>query len=477
MMNWLEDIPEHFVRTYDRPFDVADFCRIMRASGLSLDKSTAADYLITNPLLFGLTDGTFVTKASVFNGYTFSFKPTREELQAGAFFAGHRCVPFTDFEKLPIDFTFVYRGHKLKKKVCQFKSDVVLDHFALFGEEYALQYIATDPACTNLDLTDIDFVVPNMLQITCFSISELLSDGLKYGDSIILRIMDWDEGIIALDIRPNEKKSPFEAESYEKTLWYKTLEDGLLSSFDRLGPGCSIEEQLSNVFFEKRDILDSIECGSVEEFLARSEKVSFEYFGVETRLWRAGETVPAVGDWNYSENDVFSKNDFLILPPFVFDCFILDEIFARNGDFESLPKMIYPRDFSFQNFELKAVLKELKTRAAKLKKEYNSFADYDNISLRHRTIVLFQEISSLMYKIDTAVSNLKAMPQQEMVILTQLYAHIMSIMQVLAVPGELSEDYDMLEASIEGMEYNFDDIIDILNDAVARQHNNSYAII
>ena len=67
MMNWLEDIPEHFVRTYDRPFDVADFCRIMRASGLSLDKSTAADYLITNPLLFGLTDGTFVTKASVFN--------------------------------------------------------------------------------------------------------------------------------------------------------------------------------------------------------------------------------------------------------------------------------------------------------------------------------------------------------------------------------------------------------------------------
>ena len=476
-MNWLENLPERFVRTYDHPFDVAEFCKIMHSAGVSFDKISASDFLFHNPLLFSLTNGKFVTKASVFNGYLFSFKPTREEINAGAFFVGHRCVPVADFEKMPQDLTFAFRSHKLHQVVRTFKSDFILEHFSLFGEEYALQYVASDPACQTLDLTNPDFVLPTNLSITCFSLEPLLKEGLKFGDSLILRIIDWNEGIIAIDIRPDEKQHPFDNESHETAFWYKTLEEGLLSSFDRLGPGTSIEEQLSNVFFEKRAVLDSFFCGSAEEFIQRSEKVAFEYFGVETRLWRSGESVPAVGEWNYCGSEDITEDGFVILPSFVFDCFILDEVLGDGKDINELPKQIYPKTFTFKGSELKAVQKELKARCAVLKKQYNSFADYDIKPIRHRTLQLYKEVSSLMYEIDTLGTDLKKMPQQEMVILSQLYAHVISLLQVMAIPGELDEDLDTLEMSIDGMEFNFEDIVGVLTDAVARQRNNGYVII
>ncbi len=478
-MNTVQNLPDHFVRTYDLPFNVADFCKIMRSKGLSVDKHTAADYLVANPFLFGLSDGMFVTRAAVFNGYTFSFKPTREEIESGAFFVGHRCVPFVDFEKKLNEITFAYKGLKLISTTRRFKSDLLLDHFALFGEEYALQIIATDPACSFLDIEDDDFVMPNTLEVTCFSLLPLIRDGLKYGDSLLLTVVDWDKSIISIQIRPDSLISPFMMDDTPMAEWNKVLESSLLDTFDRLGPASSIEEQLSNVFFEQRNALDKIGCGSIEEFLTTSEKVDFEYYGVETRLWKAGEVVPAVGEWNFIESDDKERGEpaFFYFPEAVFDCYIIDEVLNNGSSIDSLIKKMYPKEMKIGTAELFVLKTLLRHRTAILKKRYNKFSDFDAIGIRHRVLSLFRDVYEMMFRIDYAKCDLKKMPQQELVVLSQLYAHLTAFMQSLAMFSEKIDDLDMLEASIEGMEYNFDDIIDILNDAVARQHNNSYAII
>ena len=478
-MSSVQNIPENFVRTYDRPFNVADFCKIMRSKGLSLDKNTAADYLVTSPFLFGLSNGMFLTRSAAFSGYIFSFKPTKEEIEAGAFFVGHRCLPFVDFEKKLNEISFAYKGLKLVPTARTFKSDLLLEHFALFGEEYALQVISTDPACKSIDFEAEDFVVPNELEITSFSLLPLIADGLKYGDSLILQIIDWDKSIISVEIRPDSLISPFYKDSTPMALWNEALESYLLESFDRLGPVSSIEEQLSNVFFEQRKVLDNVYCSSVEEFLMQSKKVAFEYYGVETRLWKAGEIVPAVGAWNFIEDMSSSKGvkSFFFFPEEVIDCYIIDEVLNRGMSFDSLIKKIYPKELKIsaaEKFLLKTILRQ---RTSAIKKSYNKFADFDTIAVRHRALSLFAEVYYIMFRIDYEKCDLKKLPQQELVILSQLYAHLIAIIQTLSVYSEKNDELDYISDSIEGMEYNFEDIIDILNVAVARQHDNSYAII
>ena len=70
------------------------------------------------------------------------------------------------------------------------------------------------------------------------------------------------------------------------------------------------------------------------------------------------------------------------------------------------------------------------------------------------------------------------MPQQELVTLSQLFTHVSRMLEALSCLNEnLEGDEYAMQLSLEGMEYNFEDIRVPLVAAIERLQNDRFKII
>ena len=69
------------------------------------------------------------------------------------------------------------------------------------------------------------------------------------------------------------------------------------------------------------------------------------------------------------------------------------------------------------------IKEKIYTRKNYLKTKYNWFADFEAGDIRHRVLLLYRKIITLVYDIDSLNSDLNTMPQQSLVILMQLMNH------------------------------------------------------
>ena len=473
----------HFLRTYREPFTARDVCKLLSQGGIRASTREVADYLESDPLIFPLERKLYLTRAGAFTGQFFSFVPTPQELAQGVIVPGDRCIPFVDMEILSCSLQFEYNGTLLAPKLFETDCNTARDLFTLFGDEYAAQYIAADPVNKDLHLADQEFELPSKLSLTGVSIERIIQDcGFKYGDRFLCRVVDWDRGVVELFPLVTHKHNPLQidGEDMARQQWNDCLERALLESFDRLGPCASMDEQLANVFYENRKKLCTPECGSVHEFLDSSKKVAMELFGVETRLWRYGEDVPAVGKWN--ERDIERGLDggvpLFTLPDYVIDCFIQDVLFAKKDDVSDLVHKIIPEAMEITPAEEELFTLQIMRRNAILQKKYNWFADFSRGEIRHRALELYSKVGDLVYDVDCAGDKLAEFPQQELVTLSQLFTHVSRMLEALSCLNEnLDEDESAMQLSLEGMEYNFEDIRYQLKAAVERLRNDRFKVI
>lgn len=486
-----EKVAERFLRTYCQLFTARDMGRILSQMGIRASSRETEDFLETHPLVFPLEKEYYITRAGAFTGELFSIKPTSAEYAQNVLVAGDRCIPFVDSEMLSSSLDFYIDGIKLPKKVAQFDSDDAIDMFVLYGEEYAPQYIAADPANSGLDLVDSEFALPNTVKLTGVDIS-LLKDtyGFSKNDRLLCRVTDWDAGKIEIQIlHETAGDDLFDrgAGGENRLHWYNMFEQYMIDGFERLGPCSTIEEQLADVFFEHRLELCIQDCGSVEEYIhSHAKKVGMEFFGVETRLWYKGKDVPAVGKWNATQLDLagssvdqFSDSEhiFYTMPDFVFDQYIIDMFYRKSDDEDALLKRIFPEEFKLTKAELKYVMLHLTERNGILRADYNWFADQIAGPVRQQALDLYGKVALLVYKIDCSGNALEQFPQQELVILSQLYSHITRILESVANNDHIEEDSEAILLSLDGMEMNFEDIEGELEYAVSQQKKNRFTVV
>ena len=473
----------HFLRTYREPFTAKDVCKLLAQVGIRVSAREVADYLESDPLIFPLERKLYLTRAGAFTGQFFSFVPTPQELAQGVIVPGDRCIPFVDMEMLSCTLQFEYNGRLLEPKLFDTDCNQARDLFTFFGDEYAAQYIAADPVNKDLHLAEQEFELPTQLSLTGVSIERIIQDcGFKYGDRLLCRVVDWDRGVVEVFPLVTHKHNPLQinGEDLARQKWNDTLECALLESFDRLGPCASMDEQLANVFYENRKRLCTPECGSVHEFLDSSKKVAMELFGVETRLWRRGEDVPAVGKWN--ECDIERGLDggvpLFTLPDYIIDCYIQDVLFAKKDDVSDLVHKIIPKAMEISPAEEHLFALQIMHRNDILQKKYNWFADFSRGEIRHRALELYAKVGDLVYDVDCAGDRLAEFPQQELVTLSQLFTHVSRMLEMLSCLNEnLDEDESAMQLSLEGMEYNFEDIRYQLKAAVERLRNDRFKVI
>jgi hypothetical protein len=301
-------------------------------------------------------------------------------------------------------------------------------------------------------------------------------------------VLSWSDGVVEMRAQPSGlSEFVISDEAVQREEWYTHFENGLLESFDRHGPASSIEEQLSFLFLENQEELCTRCCGSTEEFLAHTTKIGFEPYGVESRIWRKGESVPYTGKWNGLDLDrgMLLTDMALTLTPKVIDAILEDRIYdKRRGkkdvaeDFEDVIKKIFPNMAMISSAERRLVLLNIEKRNDILEKMYNQFSDYPIADLRKRILGLFTRVSELFCEIGGSGVAADNFPQQELVILSQLYSHAVRLLEevenVYMRPQFPTEDVSL---SLEGMEETFEDISGTLFSALECNRFKGFEIV
>ncbi len=459
----------------------------MNGKGFSLSQREGEDYLAESPYVSWIEDGKFITRAAAFTGRFFSFTLTPEEFKNKMFVPGSRFMPFVDEMQNPASWTYIFNGAAVPHKVGSFRKETALDLNILYGEEYEVQYIAADPAMGGFDLARTDFELPPTVQITGCDLSQFIDGmGLRAGDRIVCRVTNWDKGEIEIfpqAKRRDESKGIVQIgeDDRERLAWGDLFEKSLLTILEREGPCATIEEQLAFAFYENIDGLCSFNCDSVENYLLHSKKIGLELFGVETRLWHKGQDVPAVGLWN--KNDMEKDPGDLAnlkfkIPDYILDDYLRDFEFKKQKDLTVLLKTMFPENFALTPHEKNYVLLHIAGRHAIIAKNYNYFADFPVGQIRSDALDLYSRVCSLVYDVETSSAKFDKFPQNELVVLSQLFAHINRILESIdSNPDAAVEDQGTLSLSLEGMEYNFEDIEGALRSVIESEKKNSFTIV
>ena len=467
-------IIENFFLNYHDIFTLDDFCRLMKADGVKLTRDYARSILDSSDMVFSLVNEEYITRAGVFIGRWFSFKPSAEEIQKGYFILGHRCIPFINPEAAP-DSIHVTNGKIIvNPKPVTFSMNLALDTFALFGEGYVIPYIFNDHSNTKLQLSSVQYGMPSEIELTAWPLSKL-SGGqiIKFGDRILGRVIDWAADVVELTVLPANASDELTTEDLEREEWYSNFEKGLINSFETSGPVASIEQQLAFLFLENQQELCTRSCGSAEEFLKHTKKIGFSPYGVESRIWYANTPVPYIGNWNKnsSAESLFS-NMSMIFSPQIIDSYIKNFIFCEREKnskktIDNLVDEIFPPTLKMTSSERKLVLLNIEKRRDILNKVYNQFEDYKLAQVRQRVLDLFSQVSYLLCAIGSSGLSLQDFPQQELVILVQLFSHVARIVEEME--SDFLKDsfpFDDVLLSLDGMEETYDEIGVILHNSL-----------
>jgi hypothetical protein len=477
---------DEFLTNKQDVFTLDDFSHYLRQNGVKVPKSSLNDILLSSDMVFTLVDNEFVTRAGVFTGRWFSFKPTKEEIDKGYIVLGHRCIPFVNPETAPDQLFVANKKEIIKSESCVFSMNLAMDVFALFGEGYVLPYIFNDHSNTDLHLSSIQYSLPEEIKLTAWPLDKIAGEaGIKYGDRLLCRVINWEENIVEISVLSADKKDSLSVADLEREEWYTAFEKGILESLEKNGPAGSIEEQLAFLFLENQEELCTKNCGSAEEFLRHTKKISFCPYGVETRIWKTGEAVPFVGPWNSgADSSALFSHISMIFSPQIVDAYIEDALHDNDGkkllkkDIEDIVEKLCPPLLKVPLPEKKLLSINVEKRYELLAKKYNSFADACIVPLRKRIIVLFREVSSLLYEIGNSGLPLQDFPQQELIIIVQLFGHIVRIIEEME--NYYIRDHfplDDVQLSLDGMEETFEDINGILASSLEDNTYKNFTIV
>ena len=359
-----------YLKEQDELFTSEDFFHYLKKSGIKITKAECVELLRSSDYVFSLVNDEYITKAGVFIGRWFSFKPSKEEVDKGCFLIGHRCMPFANSEIPPDSLILINQGKEIPSGSTVFSMNLAMDVFALYGEGYIIPNIFGDKSNDSVSISSMQYSLPSEIKLTSWPLKGISGNNkFRYGDRILCRVVDWANGVIEMMHMPDTSEGfKLSEDKLEREQWYSDFENSFLESMKKHGPVESIEEQLSLLFLENQEELCKKNCGSVEEFLAHTTKIGFSPYGVENRIWKNGEDVPFLGPWNKNfSNDLIFLDMTVSFSPYIIDAFIEDYIYQKQSgkkikSFEDLLEEMLPQILRLSSTEKKFVLPSLVMR-------------------------------------------------------------------------------------------------------------------
>jgi len=482
-------ILRNYFSVQENVFSVSDFIAYIKSKGIKLSFDEALGILNSSNYVFPLINDEFITRAGVFTNKWFSIKPSKEEIKKDRLVLGHRCMPFINPDIPPCDIKIITPTARPFPRFDTFSMNFALDVFAFYGEGYVIPYIINDRANKDFSLQSVQDTLPNQTSLTCWTLSQVAGRKMNYGERLLCRVVDWPSNTIEVqliekELSQNKEELQITVDDLQRERWYNYFEKGFLESFEKNGPSGSIEEQLALLFLENVDVLCVKNCGSSEEFLRHTKQIGFANYGVESRIWRTNEVVPYVGNWNNEISDELMLAEISSnFTPQIIDAYLHQNLFCKNHlkptkTIEEIAACIFPPSLIMNKVERTAILLNLEKRNDILNKKYLGSFDNDFAPLRERTLNLFTQVNKLMCSIGGAKLDMKKFPQSELVILTQLYGHIINIIDELEnIFLRLKFPVNDVMLSLNGMEETFIEIKSVLERSKAKLFKESFKIV
>ena len=155
----------------------------------------------------------------------------------------------------------------------------------------------------------------------------------------------------------------------------------------------------------------------------------------------------------------------------------MDELYSKKENEEKLIENLFPENYILTEAERTEIKEKIYSRKNYLKSRYNWFADFEAGDIRHKVLLLYRKIITLVYDIDSLDSDLNTMPQQSLVILMQLMNHSRFMLEAFLNVEEIdSSEIQNYGASLDGMEYNFDEVAVELRAALSKQIKTKFSM-
>ncbi len=476
-----------FLRSNRGVFSIQTLNKVFRSLNFDSSDIDISSYIKSHPLVFQIDTNSFISRASVFTDSYFSIKPTKTEIANGILIPGHRCLPFIDPERYPHEINFSYNSMPLLKKQVNLPLPDIMDTYFLYGEEYIPQLFASDPANAHIDFIKTDYTIPNFVDITVIDMLDLYSSlNFQYGDRLTARIINWESCTVDFIAQKAVRSTPFEitADDELREQWFNALETSLLKTLSEYGPLSSIEEQLAYTFYTNKDSLCTGVCCSTEEYMAQERSVCIEYYGVESRLWTKGEEIPAVGSWNEGIKDLDELVNTLYdeigipIPFYMLDAYIFDSLYRKEKSFLAIYERMIPKKSPLDEDHKSTFLLHIKERYDKLEKKYNRFLDFEKGKVRSISLELYSDLVQLICELDSCGIPVASLPQQQLVIVSQLFSHTTKFLEAFMTESSLSkEDLEMIQTSLDGMLESFDEVSSELTTAMGKSNKSGFTII
>lgn len=506
----LQSVLHDFIHKQTKIFSIVDILEYLEETELftmdDLLLFRTIDFLKKSPLVFQHpgSELRFISRSGYFNNKSFTIHPSSLEIKNGIMIIGHRCVPYINPAVMPHDINFFYRNLKIKKTTICKNITELYDNYLLFGEEYIPHYLVLDTA-NRLSTSDLTDELPSKINITVLDMKEFY-EKWKFTprDRIVCKVMDWDCGYVKIEplfAKESDNLSITE-DDLKRTKWCHDAENYLLQVFEEDGPCESIDIQLVRMYAKaKKNLFSSYAC-SIEEMIKRSTKIDFEFYGVETRLWKKGEEI-AVSDCNQLQDEplIETEEQEMILNAFqsfknsektedsfleslqpiskqVIDAFVINLLFHKSNDLQSICDVLIPPPVQNDEHYRKAMISYLTKRYNILSKKYNWFIDYKYAKTRSIFIELFTEVLELEFELTDTNFDIKEMPQQSLIMFFQLFSHILKVLEVYVNPSVLTEEEIInIKASIEGLKYSLQDVKTGIKKSMKQQRKRLFCII
>ncbi len=476
-----------FLRECYGEFSIQTINKYLRTFNIIAESNDVYAYLFAHPLVFQLSENTFVSRASVFTNQFFSIKPTKYEISNGVLIPGHRCMPFIDPDMYPHEIEFTFENNLLKKKLAEISFTEIIEVCFLYGEEFIPQLLAVDPANTAHDYAGTDYTIPNNVEVTVIDMSKLYEQlNFQYGDRLLACVSNWDTGQVDLHAQKLKRSSPFEITTDDETRddWYKAFDAALLHTISTHGPLSSIEEQLAYTFYKNSAQLCTNLCCSVEEYIDKDLSIAIEYYGVESRLWIKNDEIPAIGTWNEGVKDIDNLVNTLYeeigipIPFYMLDAYIFDALFRKEKGFSGIYNRMVPNKDILDSEKEKTFLLHIEERYDKIAKTYNRFIDFEKGETRSRSLELYSDLIKLICELDSCGLPVSSLPQQQLVIVAQLFSHTTKFLEAFMSEMSLSkDDIQMISTSLDGMTESFEDVSADLIIAMGKNNSDGFSII
>jgi hypothetical protein len=477
-----EDALYEFLEYSRDPFTLNEVVGFVRLLDFSRNKrlgEEVAAFIDSQNLAFRMGSGRWLSRRGCFESLSFVISPTRSELLNGILVPGHRCVPFANPALMPQEYRFSYRGKEIPFTAIEGPPEEFYPYYTVFGEEYAPQYVAKDNPGNETAFNSDPYEDPPDVSVQALDMRNLYRElGFVPGDRFVARALDWKEGIFGL-----ERVGKDEWAQADLDAWLEAAEAGFEGSFKLLGPGGTTEEQVAYAYWYGGQRMRDVPAYSLEDFLyERTDRIETVPYGIETRFWFAGKEIPDRGGLEQlpvqTPIEAILGRSGVPISEYVVQSYVWDALYRRDKDLSALMGRVIPPTVSMEDRDRKIVAGYLAELFADFEPLYSPFKDSGMGPIRQRMAELHTAVIDLAARLRKGGINAAWLPKHTFIILSQVQGHASGVLEDLDTDdGPPDEELDAMDNSLDSMIETYEDIKELIDDALDSFRQNNLSVV